>query len=790
MREKEIRLALVCYGGVSLAVYMHGITKEIWRVLRASRNFHDGAPPATNSQGVYRQMLEDVQAKTGTRLRILTDILAGSSAGGINAVFLSQAIVTGQSLEPLTDLWLDNADADALLDPDARPVGRFTKAWAAPLAWAALKQRGTLERTVAEGAQDEMADKLSRFVRARWFEPPFGGAQLSGMLLDALEAMERGQAGAVLLPEGQPLDLFITMTDFHGHPREISLNSPARVTELEHRITARFATSEGGYDGLGDLAELVFAARTTSSFPGAFPPFHVGELDALLEARGRVWPGREAFLRRILPASYAGRADEAVLIDGAVLSNAPFRQAMSALRNRPARREVDRRFVYIDPVPDGGGIHFGPRLIPAEGANGPIIPGFFTTLLGATANIPRKQPIRESLETLAGRSERINRMQEIGRNLREEIDATIDDMVGRTWLLSRPTPKRLASWRQAAQVKAAKAAGFSYSAYGHLKLTNLVDDLVRTAVRLRPNDGEDHPDIRASLWRAMRGRGLTNLTQARGGLVGGGLAGGGRVEVGIEFFRAFDVRYRVRRLRFLVRRLAEDIEPRDDVSASAAQLVHDAIFAALALYLERETAAWLGDDVAAAAAHVMDAPDAYLTTLAARQSLTALDEHVDAMLCDALMALEPEPRRQMLLVYLGFPLFDIATLPLLDGEGLDEFDPIKVDRISPTDADTIRKGGAKAMLRGIEFNNFGAFFSRAYRENDYLWGRLHGADRMIEIILSTLPPADRPDEGQVLRYKCAAFRAILAEERPKLTRIADVFAAIEGELMVCEKAAG
>ena len=28
MREKELRLALVCYGGVSLAVYMHGTTKE------------------------------------------------------------------------------------------------------------------------------------------------------------------------------------------------------------------------------------------------------------------------------------------------------------------------------------------------------------------------------------------------------------------------------------------------------------------------------------------------------------------------------------------------------------------------------------------------------------------------------------------------------------------------------------------------------------------------------------------------------------------------------------------
>ena len=58
------------------------------------------------------------------------------------------------------------------------------------------------------------------------------------------------------------------------------------------------------------------------------------------------------------------------------------------------------------------------------------------------------------------------------------------------------------------------------------------------------------------------------------------------------------------------------------------------------------------------------------------------------------------------------------------------------------------KGGVAATLKGIEFNNFGAFFSRSYRENDYLWGRLHGAERMIDIMLSTLPEANRPERGK------------------------------------------
>ena len=39
--EAELRLALVCYGGVSLAVYMHGVTKELHKLLRAARKFDE-----------------------------------------------------------------------------------------------------------------------------------------------------------------------------------------------------------------------------------------------------------------------------------------------------------------------------------------------------------------------------------------------------------------------------------------------------------------------------------------------------------------------------------------------------------------------------------------------------------------------------------------------------------------------------------------------------------------------------------------------------------------------------
>ena len=135
-----------------------------------------------------------------------------------------------------------------------------------------------------------------------------------------------------------------------------------------------------------------------------------------------------------------------------------------------------------------------------------------------------------------------------------------------------------------------------------------------------------------------------------------------------------------------------------------------------------------------------------------------------------------------MLTYLGFPYFDVATLPLLQGEGLDEFDPIKVDRIAPDDACAIRAGGAAATLKGIQFNSFGAFFSRAYRENDYLWGRLHGAERMIDITVSTLDPAVTVPPARVATIKRAAFHAILDEEAEKLTAVPELIESIRREI--------
>ena len=94
----------------------------------------------------------------------------------------------------------------------------------------------------------------------------------------------------------------------------------------------------------------------------------------------------------------------------------------------------------------------------------------------------------------------------------------------------------------------------------------------------------------------------------------------------------------------------------------------------------------------------------------------------------------------------------------------------------------IRTGGAASMLKGIEFNSFGAFFSRAYRENDYLWGRLHGADRLIDIVASSVGGEGALRTDALAALKRRAFHAILDEEEPRLPKVAALIAELRGEI--------
>ena len=769
MREKELRLALICYGGVSLAVYMHGTTKEVWKLARASmrRNVPAGTalPPPDDSEIVYGLLLDALAPRLD--LRVLVDIVAGASAGGINGILLAQAISQGSDMEPLRDLWLEGADSDRLLEPEGA-AERFSKLWATPLVWWAQKRGLVMEEVGEPAARAEVTRKLSRLMRSRWFTPPFSGLGFSRLLYDALAAMGQGVRTPPLIPPLQPLDLFVTVTDYHGAAETLRLHSPPEITENEHRLVIGFCDPGPRADGqrhLGDIAELAFAARATASFPGAFPPARIGEIDQVVADRRALWPSRAAFIRRVFPRHT--KPEAVTLIDGAVLNSRPFGPAIEALAQRPSHREVDRRFVYVDPKP---GMHGqGPSNAPRDST---LLPGFFSTVLRSLADIPRQQPINDNLAAIDALSTRVRRLRHVVDGMTPQVDAAIENAIGLRVFMFAPTTERLADWRSRTQSVAAREAGYAYAAYGQLKIAQIVESLADRLVAL---GGAPLADVRAALWRDVHAHGIDNPAQA--------LERAGATSDYVAFLRNFDLEFRIRRLRFVIRRasaMAETATDPDD--RRSLEVMKAGLYEIISPHLRRRLSEFFGAAMVAAAATAPANPDTALAALAEAFDLKGLDTASDAALVTLFAQLTTRHlRRSLLSAYLGFPFFDIAMLPLLQGDGVDEFEEIKVDRLSPDDSLSLRHVGG-ARLKGAQLNAFGAFFSRAYREHDYLWGRLHGAERLIDIVASSLPDTAVLPAERLAALKSAAFAAIVAVERSRLLAIPELFAGLDKAL--------
>ena len=125
-------------------------------------------------------------------------------------------------------------------------------------------------------------------------------------------------------------------------------------------------------------------------------------------------------------------------------------------------------------------------------------------------------------------------------------------------------------------------------------------------------------------------------------------------------------------------------------------------------------------------------------------------------------------RADLFVRYLGFPFWDILLYPVQALADVGERDHVQVVRMSPRDSDLLSKQG-EAKLEGIHKGHFGAFFDRAGREKDYLWGRLDAAERLIGILLG--PKQTREDFEQ---WCGQAFDAIVAEEKDALPQADDV----------------
>ena len=811
MKEKELRFALVCFGGVSLAIYMHGITKEVLKLVRASRALHaitdrgkrsdasfsslvDRDDPEYDSEAIYFDLLREIGRKI--ELRVIVDIIAGASAGGINGTMLARALCHDLRTARLRDLWLEHADVSELLAPEAR-ARRWSKWFLRPLLWAIGTSRSEPMRDA------EVRAKLSMFVRSRWFKPPLDGLRMAGLMYEAVTAMgSPSSSEASLLPSGLGLDLFVTVTDYYGSQQLVPIHDPAIIRERVHRHLFHFKyrrRANGEVESDFDLANapgLAFAARATSSIPGAFPPARIAEMDELLRRQAAEWPRRADFIRRNFPNYLQADLDPASVpfIDGSVLNNRPFREAIRAIAGRPAYREVDRRIVYIDPDPTSSTTRPYDQM-----------PGFFAALKGALSDIPRSEPVTDELNWVNSFNERARRLKAIIERARPQISCLVADVTsGRCQAM---TEAQIRQWREQANVRAAHDAGFAYEGYVGLKLASaraFVSQLIAT-IREVPAGS---PFARAiaeiiDAWAARTEGGgrHAELDTFRNGAAQGLQAAPGWVNL----LLAFDIDYRKRRLHFLIEgqnRLYAmlDGDRFKGMDAGSVDRLKRRFYDSLDALQERENVEHFDPDLRALVAEIFpEAPtadqvrniDRYAEAIAAQRAdridllvkrlaatvgLDASTRDIDLLLAETFRGGWPrEASQEVLINYLGFPFWDVLTFPVMTWREVGEFNELLVDRLSVHDARALKQVERAQKLKGAAFEHSAAFLSRAFRENDYLLGRLHALDRLVDIVCDSAGPGII-SETDALTLKKRGFMQILDAEAPHLPHSRELIA--------------
>ncbi len=330
---RRLRLAVAMRGGVSLAVWIGGAVAEL-DLLRSLRVYgHDGgwtrvfmywtdARPADDA--AFEAMLPRV-AEYGRLLagrdyhRVEADVLAGASAGGLNGVLFAAAERAGSSVRDVLDVWIRAGSVTKLI----RPPGR-----------------GSV-RSVLRGDD--------------YFYPEVKDAVLGLYGLGAKPRRRRQE----LAEDPVTLDLSATVLNAQESPNE----------EIrEGRGGFHFASDGVGNDvptfdearspsGQASIERLALAARSTSSFPGAFEPATIWsfsgtppQLDPTRPEAERIDMSRAFIAQRRVDSSEADDQYYQV-IDGGVFDNIPISRAFRAIRPRPSSVPTRRALFYLDPNP-------------------------------------------------------------------------------------------------------------------------------------------------------------------------------------------------------------------------------------------------------------------------------------------------------------------------------------------------------------------------------------------------------------------------------------------------------
>jgi patatin-related protein len=826
---QEVRFAVVMYGGVSLAIYINGIAQELLRWVRSTAKhstddvalvpsnpstdaaLSDSGPRLSPTERVYRKLsyiLEERTRSTASeaterlsqadkqlagnetiRTRFVVDILSGTSAGGINGIFLAKALANGQDISGLEKLWIEEGDIKTLIN-DKKSVEK-------PLS-----------------LQDPPASLLNS--QRMYLE-----------LLKAFDSMEK-TGSAISTPYVDELDLFVTTTDLSGVTLPIRL-SDGVVYERRHRNVLRFVFSKSDVSGedkdRNDFEStnnpfLAYAARCTSAFPVAFEPMCLCDTDTILERYGSYAADEncrsentkwQRFYKDYLnPAGvHTVKFPKRAFADGGYLDNKPFTYATETVARRQANLLVTRKLIYIEPSPEH----------PEEEPETAGKPDAIENVGAALLSLPRYETIREDLQRLREH----NRLVERVNNILKSVDVDILQAG-----FQRRAQFSDEEWGKLDLAEVIQAKGPGYVAYNRLEIDAVTDDLARLVTRVAGFDEEsDYFLIIRSLvreWRKMNyveyGKGQPSLN---------------------TFLFEFNLAYPMRRINFLRTKITElgysktyrdNPQAQDELlkiktklnkeyknlrhtarllrsrqvpakvataasATSEPSPAYDAI-AQLKTAIAEKTWEQLPETVRSKLKSATDSVLEYF--LGNRQNgaagtgsnsieeecnnraktfldnnraiadlfspiATALKSHIIATKetadknCRAALDLtdahegsrsEPASTEKGSREYLGYYYqyydeYDRIIFPIIYGTEIGEAAKVDIVRISPEDAKALideRETGCY-KLAGTALGHFGAFLDPLWRKNDILWGRLDGAERIITALLPTEPKLAR-----------------------------------------------
>src|SRR5271166_2047770 len=703
---QEVRLATTMTGGVSLAVWMAGVTREINLLAQASQwrrtggVIPDGNGLSENEKAslkLYRALIDllDIVADI--------DVLTGTSAGGINAALLALSRVKGKDLGGLRDLWLDlGALTDLIRDPT-----------------------------------DKNTPSLL-----------YGDERMFAVLAEQLPKLSSGP----FPPPSDPLPptiVYITTTLLTGETSRFTDSFGTLVQDVDRRGVFTFTETKLAED---DIAEaLALAARSSASFPVAFEPSFVPFT--------KPTPQDGAVPLRPAMDDYANITRPHWAADGGLLDNQPIDLLLKRIFDSPAQRPVRRVLLFVvpssGPAPDA-------KAAPQDRVDQPL--GLFDGLLKDLSAMTTQsiaadlRAIRDHQDRMQARTDTRLHLAELAHGLRTRLltmsllkDYRTREATKQADILAKALLRQLSTWPPESP---AATESIPKNWQGELAVGGDAEKACRLGITQRilrrwpdalPASLDELAAYGQPAYELAMGcafsiaRAASEFAEFKEDHAGSKDAIAKSAELAAGIHDAYKASTPTD-LSVLVRKVCTTSAVRQGSLKEAAEKLADAYYLdrltlppeawenlAKPLLDKRETLTEFADN-ASSDSDYSKGSLRQRDNAAARQLRTYLDY----------LQLEVRPQPPEANVRIARKLFDLAVtqramLPV-EADIEQSLDLVQVS------ADTrsllaLNFQTAQQKLTGMQFHHFGAFYKRSWRANDWMWGRLDGAGWLVHALL-------------------------------------------------------